>query len=79
MKMIEIDKLRKIAKENDANWDKVMNLARENGFVTQAYGGTAVLVSNNEQIRNYGYKDYVKIQKANGLLEEVKVEDEREV
>ena len=30
-------------------WDEVMKLAQENGFITMAYGGVAILMSHDTQ------------------------------
>lgn len=78
--MLEKDLLKKLAKKHDANWDKVMELAKENGFITQAFGGTAILISNNEQIKNYGYEKYEQIQETNSTLNQIKeFENEEEL
>lgn len=77
--MIERELLKKLAKKHDTNWDKVMKIAKENGFVTQAFAGTAILISNNEQIKSYGYEKYEKIQEMNSTLSQVeKLEEELE-
>lgn len=74
------DLLNKLAKKHDTNWDKVMKLAEENGFITQAFGGTAVLVSNKEQIKNYGYEKYQEIQETNSTINQIKeFENEEEL
>lgn len=78
--MLEKDVLNKLAKKHDANWNKVMKLAEENGFIIQAFAGTAVLVSNKEQIKSYGYEKYQKIQETNNTLNQIKeLENEEEL
>ena len=75
--MIEKNLLDKLAEKHDEKWDEVMNLARENGFIIQAFPGTATLISNKEQIANYGYEEYEKIQETNSTLDQINdLEDE---
>ncbi len=62
------DELRDLAKKHDEKWEEVMSLAKENGFIIQAAGGTAVLVSNRNQIEHYGLEHFEKIQKMNSCL-----------
>lgn len=62
------DKLRNLAKKHDEKWEEVMKLAQENGFIIQACGGTAVLVSNRNQIEHYGLEHFEKIQKTNNCI-----------
>lgn len=45
-----------------SNWDKVMKLAEQYGFIVQAYGGTATLATHEAQ-REAGI--YEKTQKMN--------------
>ena len=45
-----------------SNWDKVMKLAEEYGFITMAFGGVAILMSHEVQKEQGIYK---KIQKIN--------------
>ena len=52
-----------------------MELAKKNGFIVQAYAGTATLITNKEQIANYGYEKYQKIQEMNSSLEEINQEE----
>jgi len=44
-------------------WDKIMSLAKEAGFIVQAYGGTATLATHDAQ-KKAGI--YEKTQKMNG-------------
>jgi hypothetical protein len=46
-------------------WDEVMSKAREYGFLTTAAGGTAVLVTRENQLKHYGREEYERIQKMN--------------
>ena len=40
----------KFTREDDVdNWDKVMKLAEQYGFIIQAYGGVATLATHEEQ------------------------------
>lgn len=63
-----------LAENNDKNWDKVMKLAKENGFILQAFGGTATLSCNKVQIEQLGYEKYQTIQETNGVLRKNKLE-----
>jgi len=67
--------LDELAEKHDAKWDEVMALAKENGFIVQAFSGVATLVSNKEQITNYGYEEYVKIQRTNSSLENIEEQE----
>ena len=49
----------------DAHWDEIMKEARANGFVLQAYGGVATLVSHRSQMED-GVARYRLTQKMNG-------------
>lgn len=71
-KEITEEQLKVLAEEHDKNWDKVMKLAKENGFIIQAFGGTATLICNDEQIKNYGYNQYKQIQRTNNTLSQIK-------
>ena len=62
------EQLNELAKKHDEKWTEVMKLAQENGFIIQAAGGTAILVSNKNQIEHYGLEHFEKIQKTNGCL-----------
>ena len=48
--------LKKI-KELDSHWEEIINLAKKYGFLCQAYGGTATLVTNENQIEAVGEKN----------------------
>jgi hypothetical protein len=49
-----------------SEWDQVMQLAEKYGFVVQAYGGVAVLMSHHMQKEKLGEEEYRRIQKMNG-------------
>lgn len=72
---MEKEDLDELAKKHDEKWDKVMALAKKNGFIVQAFAGVATLITNKEQIKNYGYEEYQKIQKMNSSLEEINQEE----
>ena len=67
--------LDELAKKHDEKWDEVMQLAKQNWFIVQAFSGVATLVSNKEQITNYGYEEYVKIQRTNSSLENIEEQE----
>lgn len=46
----------------DKRWKDVMELAKQNGFIMQAYGGVALLGTHQNQIKEFGEKDYLKRQ-----------------
>lgn len=52
--------------EADKHWMEVMKLAEKYGFIVNAFGGTAVLITNKNQLDSYGLKEYVRIQRMNG-------------
>lgn len=58
--------LPKGGKEADCHWTEVMKLAEKYGFITMAAGGTAVLLTNSVQLKEYGMKEYTRIQRMNG-------------
>jgi len=47
-------------------WQEVMKLAEKYGFVIQAYGGTAILATRENQKEHYGDEEYRRIQNMNG-------------
>jgi hypothetical protein len=49
-------------------WDEVMALAREAGFITDAYGGVAILMTHERQREAGGEEEYLRIQKMNGRV-----------
>lgn len=64
----------------DRYWVKVMELAKEHGFIAQAYGGVALLVTHAVQKERWGEEEYQRIQEMNGRVAEAKeVKDEVEV
>ena len=50
-------------KEIDSHWNEVMDLAVKYGFITYAYGGTAILVTHANQLKEYGEEKYRQFQK----------------
>lgn len=52
--------------EADRHWQEVMNLAEQFGFIVQAYGGTALLVTHRVQLEQYGEAGYLRIQQTAG-------------
>ena len=48
-----------------SEWDKVIRLAAENGFIIEAYGGTAIIASHEEQRREFGEDEFNRIQEMN--------------
>lgn len=59
-------KLPEGGREADKRWAEVMCMAEECGFITMAAGGTAVLITNKNQLESYGMQEYVRIQRMNG-------------
>lgn len=59
-KMINEKKL----KELDSHWKEVMDLAQKYGFIGQAYGGTAVLLTHKNQLEMYGKETYIYRQRS---------------
>lgn len=51
-------------KELDSHWNEVMDLAVKYGFITYAYGGTAILATHANQLKEYGEEEYRQFQKA---------------
>ncbi len=52
--------------DQDKHWKKVMNLAAKHGFIIQAYGGTAILATHENQLKEFGEERYEHIQEMNG-------------
>ena len=48
------------------HWKAVVELAERYGFIAQAYGGTALLLTHRVQLEQYGERGYLQIQKMNG-------------
>ena len=53
----------KSLKELDVHWQEVMDLAVKYGFITYAFGGTAILVTHANQLKEYGEEEYRQFQK----------------
>lgn len=58
--------LRQYGQDADEHWSEVMELAEKYGFIVQAYGGTAILVTHRNQLENYGEPEYLRIQQMDG-------------
>ena len=52
--------------EADRRWREVMKLAEQCGFIVNAFGGTAILITNQNQFESYGLQEYIRIQRMNG-------------
>ena len=50
-------------KELDAHWKEIMDLAVKYGFITYAFGGTAILATHTNQLKEYGEEEYRNFQK----------------
>lgn len=50
-------------KELDSHWSEVMELAKGYGFITQAYGGTAILMTHRNQLEALGEECYINQQR----------------
>lgn len=58
--------LKEYGVEADRHWQEVMRLAEKYGFIVQAYGGTAVLLTHKNQLESYQEPEYLRIQQMNG-------------
>lgn len=50
--------------ELDSHWKEVMDLAEKYGFIGQAYGGSAVLLTHKNQLEVDGEEKYLFRQKS---------------
>lgn len=50
-------------KELDSHWAEVIGLAKKYGFIGQAFGGTAVLLTHKNQLEANGEEKYINRQK----------------
>lgn len=50
-------------KELDSHWKEVMNLAEKYGFICQAYAGTAILATHENQLETFKEDEYLYRQK----------------
>ena len=50
-------------KELDSHWSEVMKLAEKYGFIGQASGGTAILLTHENQLEADGEEEYLRRQK----------------
>lgn len=68
MATVNMDKLAEL----DGHWNEVMELAVKYGFITQAYGGAAILVTHKNQLEAIGEELYLQRQRGmNGIDMEV--------
>lgn len=51
-------------KEMDGHWKEVMDLAEQYGFIGQAAGGTAVLLTHRNQLDVDGEEKYIRRQRS---------------
>lgn len=58
--------LMEYGQEADQHWQEVMELAERYGFIVQAYGGTAILITHRNQLKQYGEPEYLRIQQMDG-------------
>lgn len=52
--------------EADQHWTEVMELAEKYGFILRAYGGTATLATHQNQLKELGEPEYLRIQQMDG-------------
>lgn len=50
---------------SNKEWNEVMALATRYGFVFQSAGGTAILISHDEQKKLWGEEEFQRIQEMN--------------
>ena len=58
--MVDIEKV----KELDSHWKDVMDLAQQYGFIGQAAGGTAILLTHQNQLDADGEEKYLLRQRS---------------
>ena len=46
-------------KEMDCHWKEVLDLAQQHGFIEYAYGGTAILLTHRNQLKEDGEEKYL--------------------
>ena len=47
----------------DSHWKEVMDLAVKYGFIVQAAGGTAILLTHKNQLKSHGEETYISRQR----------------
>lgn len=62
-KEIQMEVNKEKLKELDSHWSEVMELAEKYGFIGQAFGGTAVLLTHKNQLEADGEEKYIRRQK----------------
>lgn len=50
-------------RELDSHWKEVMDLAEQYGFIGQAFSGTAILLTHQNQLEADGEEKYIHRQK----------------
>lgn len=68
---IQTDEGRAVMDGWDSHWEEVMKLAEGCGFIVQAFGGTATLATNEEQVRQLGAGQKAALLRASGLVGQV--------
>lgn len=58
--MVDLKKI----EELDSHWKEVMDLAQQYGFIGQAAGGTAVLLTHENQLKVDGEEKYLLRQRS---------------
>lgn len=54
---------REKVKSLDSHWKEIMDLAKKYGFIGQAFGGTAILLTHENQLEANGEEKYINRQK----------------
>ena len=52
--LLATDRGEEVVERLDGAWEELMAAAAEHGFITQSYGGVAVLATNAEYLRQFG-------------------------
>ena len=50
-------------KELDSHWNEIMDIAGKYGFIAQAAGGTAILLTHENQLKADGETKYIRRQR----------------
>ena len=58
--MIADGKIDTALKEMDSHWEEVMRLAERYGFISQAYGGAAIVTTNHAYLEANGPKELAR-------------------
>lgn len=65
---LQVEGGRAVIDDWDSHWEEVMELAQRYGFIVKAYGGTATLATNAEQIEQLGLDGKAALLRASGLV-----------